>query len=144
FYITSHLELSGHDAQFSEILVRAGSLARPQTVRGQVDINWQDELSLKGEADGQVIDLNSILMRARYVNPGAAVTQLNDILLQQARQFETINFTMNAKQIYLGKGDVRDFRLLLKGEKGIIRVEDMAGRLPGSSRLSVSGTFAQV
>ncbi len=164
FYITSHLELSGHDAQFSKILVRAGSLARPQTVRGQVDINWQDELSLKGEADGQVIDLNSILMRARYgsivvdsqmngkqnrerlteVNPGAAVTQLNDILLQQARQFETINFTMNAKQIYLGKGDVRDFRLLLKGEKGIIRVEDMAGRLPGSSRLSVSGTFAQV
>ncbi|GJM01059.1 MAG: hypothetical protein DHS20C07_27380 [Methyloligella sp.] len=154
-FFTSKLHVLSTQAKLTDILIRTGSLARPQTVRGELEINWRDELALMGTANGQVIDLNSALAGSTsddptsqlssslYVAPGAALSKLNDLLLSQAKFFERIDFTAKVAQIYLGQGDVRDFSLKVKGRDGQIRVEDLTGRMAGSSRMSVSGNFTE-
>gem|GEM_PF-6174057 len=159
-FFTSKLDVLSTQAQLTDILIRTGSLARPQTVRGKLEINWRDELALVGTANGQVIDLNSALSvlegdgttslssnsqlsSSLHVAPGAALSKLNDLLLNQAKFFERIDFTAKVAQIYLGQGDVRDFSLKVKGRDGRIRIEDLTGRMAGSSRLSVSGDFSE-
>ncbi len=154
-FFTSKLHVLSTQAKLTDILIRTGSLARPQTVRGALEVNWRDELALMGTANGQVIDLNSALggsvsndpssqlSSSLYVPPGAALSKLNDLLLSQAKFFERIDFTAKVAQIYLGQGDVRDFSLKVKGRDGQIRVEDLTGRMAGSSRVSVSGDFTE-
>ncbi len=154
-FFTSKLHVLSAQAKLTDILIRTGSLARPQTVRGELEINWRDELALMGTANGQVIDLNSALAgsvsdesssqlsSSLYVAPGAALSKLNDLLLSQAKFFERIDFTAKVAQIYLGQGDVRDFSLNVKGRDGQIRIEDLTGRMAGTSRMSVSGNFTE-
>lgn len=163
-FLTSKLHVRSNEAKLTDILIRTGNLARPQTVRGNMQINWSDELTLTGMANGQVIDLNSALgggaLTARvlgggkvaqglplasslYVAPGVGLSKLNDLLLSQARFFERIDFSAKVAQIYLGYGDVRDFSLDVKGRGGRIRVDDLSGRMAGSTRLSVSGDFLE-
>jgi hypothetical protein len=154
-FFTSKLHVLSTQAKLTDVLIRTGSLARPQTVRGALEVNWRDELALMGTANGQVIDLNSALggsvsndpssqlSSSLYVPPGAALSKLNDLLLTQAKFFERIDFTAKVAQIYLGQGDVRDFSLKVKGRDGQIRVEDLTGRMAGSSRMSVSGNFTE-
>lgn len=146
--LTSKVEIGGARAQLSEILLRGGSLAQPQTVRGQLKINWASALTLEGKADGQVIDLNVIYGlqpngKIDRITPSAALSNLNDLLLDQANRFDTIDFAATAQQINVGEGVVRDFRLMLKSQGERIEVKEFTARMPGSSRLTVSGDFSR-
>lgn len=146
--LTSNLDIAGTEAQLDEILLRGGSLAQPQTVRGSMKINWQSALTLTGKADGQVIDLNVIYGlqpngKIDRITPSAALSNLNDLLLDQANRFDTIDFAATAQQINVGEGVVRDFRLLLKSQGERIEVKEFTARMPGSSRLTVSGDFSR-
>ncbi len=153
-YLTSKLHVVSNQAKMTDILVRTGSLARPQTVRGKLQIDWRDELSLSGVANGQVIDLNAALgggalvpslphQSSLTVAPGVGLSKLNDLLLSQAKFFERIDFSAKVAQIYLGNGDVRDFSLNVKGRDGRIQVEDLSGRMAGNTRLTVRGDFIE-
>lgn len=151
FYLTAHLDLTSQTADLKNILVRGGSLAQPQTVRGNVKIDWKNELSLVGSADGQSIDLNQIfgtslgaVGKAPVVKPLDALVQLNELMLRNARQFEKIDFTASAALISVGSGDVRDFQLLVKSDGDVIHIDELSGRLPGSGRFTVSGNFETV
>ena len=144
--LTSKVELGGTKATFSNVLLRGGSLAQPQTVRGEAVVDWDNELSLVGKADGQTIDLNMIYGlrpngRVDNIPPSVALGNLNRLLLRQANWFETIDFKATASQIAVGQGQVRDFRLTVKSENGAINVKELGASLPGSSRVDVAGRF---
>lgn len=144
--LTSKVVVGGSKATFSDVLLRGGSLAQPQTVRGEAVVDWDRELSLVGKADGQTIDLNMIYGlrpngRVDNIPPSVALGNLNRLLLRQANWFETIDFKATATQIAVGSGQVRDFRLTVKSENGAINVKELGASLPGSSRVDVEGRF---
>ena len=150
-HFTSKLHVVSHKVQFKDVLLRTGSVARPQTVKGQIEIDWKKELRLSGRADGQVIDLNRLLLATSsnvkagqtFVAPAVGLSHLNDLLLTHGNRFEIIDFDAKVSQLFLGEGDVRDFSLQVKGREGLIRIETLDGRMAGNSRLSVSGDFIQ-
>jgi len=148
--LTSEVALSANQALFDQIVLRGGSLAHPQTMRGKAQIDWRDALSLLLDVDGQVINLNEFFAGSdlgdgktkKTISPLKAVSRVSDLLLQQAALFDEIDVKSKVAQLIVGKGDVSDFRLTVKSDGSSINIEEFYGRLPGSGRLNVTGAFA--
>ncbi len=168
--LNSSVNLSARGVLFDNIVIRGGSLAHPQTMRGKASVHWHTELSLIADIDGKVIDLNQLyksslksamdkgeaeqiqggdLQNASLrgsadlgtIAPGDALMGLSDFLLRQAAWFEVIDIKAKVTQLTVGRGDVGDFRLNVKGDKGKVEVKEFYGKLPGSGRMSVNGMF---
>lgn len=164
--LTSLLDVSAKGLDFQDILLRGGNLAQPQTVRGRAQIGWGKVLSLTTNIEGRVVDLNMLqgvsfdrksaflqdrekpLVRQQspgdkrpYIEPGVAFMNFSDGLLAGSGWFDSIDVQSKISQVIVGRGEVRDFSLKVKGNQGVIKVEEFYGRLPGAGRISLKGGF---
>ena len=145
--LTSSVRLSAHEAQFDQLVVRGGSLAQPMTVKGAVEMTWRRDLRLNAHLEGQVVDVNRFAVQAGRASgavlPWSAFFNFTDGFIEELADFDQVDIRADAAQLTVGRGDVRDFQLVLQGAGDQLRVRRFEGRVPGSGRVSLNGVFAQ-
>ena len=158
--VTTAVDLKPGELILDNIEIRGGSLAQPQTVKGRAVVDWRRALRLQARMQGQVVDLNSIYgqqtgligregkgqnkVAVRLARPGDVLIALSRALNAQATTFEQIDLEAGFSQLLVGRGDVRDVSLHVKGDEKAMRVERFDARLPGSGRISVEGRIDRI
>ena len=142
----SKVKVTPRGMDLNEMLLKAGSLARPQSVSGKAKIQWSGPLALEANANARLIDLNLIL--GRGTPPKIQPSEMVDILFKrvgsQASQFEKVDITARGEQIIVGEGELQKVKLTVSSSKGAVWIKDFSARLPGSSRASVKGVLQSV
>jgi len=141
FDLKSRIEADASGGVLPDVTLSFEKDGRPQSLTGRAALHWRDTPAMTLDMAAKWLDLDRVAAHA--TNPGEA---LRDLLLGIVGEMPAegrLAVRIGVDQVNLGGEAVSGARLVLeRAGNGPMLVQELAGAVPGGSRVSVSGVLA--
>ena len=143
FEIKSELLAGLIGAQFRQTELTVTKNNKPQTVSGQLDLNYQKELVVSGTFSSGWVDLDSWVPSTDTAKPkfNTAVGALASEVLRRGLGVQKGVFKLFLDQAVIAGDLATNVQVELTAENGAIELSRLSARLPGNARFRLSGSL---
>ena len=145
FELKGDLTATADRAELPSFELTIHAKGHPQLMKGKLAFDFGETRKLDGELSARFLDVDALLQDAGEANasPSAVLNQVAEKLLTQSASIGEGSFVLAIEQANFGGDLVGDLGLALTASPNQVKIERLAAKLPGETKIETSGLLTR-